>query len=199
MSLSSPRILLPCLLSLFTISSLRGEDVSIPNWQAVANQWSRSLGSHRVVVRVDAVSEAVRAKLPWRRRDVAPETKAILVHDLKSNQEIANVVVVKNTAEAGEILFQPKAGAGEYAVYFLPMKIDGGAFPTSKSIPPQDKAEAAWKQSAATTKNEAAIVRWEALTANDAWTEMEVIATESETKAMAKASEYSKALRKEPE
>lgn len=183
----SLRIILPCLLPLLAISSLRGDAVSLPNWQPTAKQWSRSLGSHRVIVRVDSVSEAVRVKLPWRRRDVAPETKAILVHDLKSNQEIANVVVVKNTAEAGEILFQPKAGPGEYAVYFLPVKIDGGAFPTSKPIPPQDKAEAAWKQSASTTKNEATIVRWEALTANDAWTDMEVIATESETKAMAKS------------
>ncbi len=155
-------------------------------WEPAEQPWPRELGSHRVVVRVAEVVDAVRVHLDWRRRDLNPTSKAILVHDLKTNQAVANVLTVAVASESGDLVFQPTQGAGEYAVYFLPVKIEGGAFPQGKYLAPQDLADPQWKIKASTAMANAEPVRWEALSAYDAWNEMEVIATEEEEAAFAK-------------
>ena len=40
-----------------------------------------SLGNHRVVLKVESKSEAVLAHIPWRRRDVRPEQKNVIIID----------------------------------------------------------------------------------------------------------------------
>jgi len=174
------------LLSLFLlcVSPLLGQSIT---WKPADKPWAREWGSHRIVVKVDAPAEAVRAHLEWRRRDSHPETKAVVIHALKTNESIPNVVVLGLSSESGDILFQPTQGAGEYAVYFLPVKIGGGAFPVGKYQVPEDKAEAGWKAKALATTAKAEPVRWEAISAYDAWNEMEVIATREEEAALEKS------------
>jgi hypothetical protein len=155
-------------------------------WKPVAKPWNREWGSHRIIVKVTDSAEAVHAHLPWRRRDVNPAAKAVWVYDLKTNQPIANVLAKNITNEAGDVYFQPTQGAGEYAIYFLLVKIGGGAFPVGKYQAPEDKAEAGWKAKALTTTVKAEPVRWEAISAYDGWNEMEVIATAEEEAALAK-------------
>jgi hypothetical protein len=46
--------------------------------------------------------------------------------------------------EAGNVVFET-AAAGDYFVYFLPVKLTGGAFPVSHYQAPEKKADGAWK------------------------------------------------------
>lgn len=158
-------------------------------WTPVEKPWDRSLGTHRVVVKVDekfAAQKGVVARMEWRRPDREPEKKAVLVYDLKTGKQVMNVDVGLITNEEGVILFEPVSGPGEYAVYFLPAKIEGGAFPVGKYLPPQKTADETWHKEHGSgaplggMRAPAEVVRWEAITAHDAWTEMEVIATEAE-------------------
>ena len=67
-------------------------------------------GNHRAVVTVAENSgEGVLVELPWRRPDLNPETKKILVTDAE-DKEIKDVVVTKLTPEEGEIIFKPELG-----------------------------------------------------------------------------------------
>lgn len=139
--------------------------------------WDANLGTHRAVVRVEQAAEAVRVRVEWRRRDALPEKKGVVVVDAQSGKRIANAAATGITAEAGEVAFQPVSGAGEYFVYFLPGDPGGGSFPRAKYLPPQ---ETAWKPGASV---EAKVVRWEARTAHDRFSEMEIIATAAEREA----------------
>ncbi|MEP6692799.1 MAG: glycoside hydrolase domain-containing protein, partial [Gemmatimonadaceae bacterium] len=107
-----------------TTSAAQGATDSLPRWTVAAPPaWNAdSLGNHRVVVRVDEAADAVRVHIGWRRRDDAPERKNIVVTSLRSGSRIANVARVAITRESGEIVFQPAAGAGDYAVYFMPFR-----------------------------------------------------------------------------
>jgi hypothetical protein len=97
--------------------------------------WNESLGgNHRAVVQVKDPADAVYVRLPWRRQDLSPEKKAVVVFDAKGKQ-ILNVVRGAITREAGEIVFQPTLGAGDYFVYFMP----GGNLGAVKRT-----ADAAW-------------------------------------------------------
>ena len=64
-------------------------------------------GNHRAVVSVaDPSVEAVVARLPWRRPDLRPEIKRVLVTDAEDN-EIKDVTVTELTSERGEVIFNP--------------------------------------------------------------------------------------------
>lgn len=172
--------LILCINSLFAIG---------PVWQPASVQWDRSLGTHRVVVRVDSPPAAVCAHIEWRRRDRDPQDKAVLVYALKTGRKVDNVLVQSISNIAGDIIFAPESGVGEYAVYFLPVKIDGGSFPVSHYLKPQPPADKSWAETVAKSASQlpaAVPVRWEALSQHDAWNAMEVIATPEETKAAAR-------------
>ena len=143
-------------------------------YEVPAKPWEVSLGSHRAVVRVEQPAEAARVRVEWRRRDPQPEKKAVVVVDAQTGKRIANALATGITAESGDVAFQPVSGAGEYFVYFLPGDPGSGSFPRAKYLPPQ---EASWKPG---TSVEAKVVRWDARTAHDRFTEMEIIATASE-------------------
>jgi hypothetical protein len=160
-----------------------------PAWMPTTTPWDPALGSHRVVVRVAGPANAVRARLEWRRRDRDPEKKAVLVYELQQGRRVTNVVVRSVDNVAGDIVFQPVSGAGEYAVYFLPVTVSGGSFPVSHYREPEATADPQW--AAAATQQIAQLpaaepARWEALSEHDAWNEMEVIATPEETAAAAR-------------
>ena len=145
-------------------------------------KWDAQLGMHRAVVKVAQPGEAVRVHLEWRRRDSAPEKKAVVVVDGATGQRVANTVAEKVTAESGEVVFQPVSGAGEYLVYFLPGNPGGGSFPAAKYLPRQDTAAAEWKAKMGSAGT-AAVVRWEARTEHDRFNEMEIIASAAEKQA----------------
>jgi len=161
-------------------------------WLAAPQPWDRSLGSHRVILQVPNLSpgtRAVSASIEWRRPDPAPEKKAVIIHDLKSGNPIPNVRIDHLSAESTQLSFEPVSGPGEYAVYFLPVQLEGGAFPVGKYLPPASSADAAWlKDHAASPAAAASPIRWEAVSAHDAWTAAEVIASAAELAALRTAS-----------
>ena len=53
--------------------------------------WTEGMGNHRAIVRVEQKTDAVLARIPWRRRDRDPERKQILVMDATTGQRIMNI------------------------------------------------------------------------------------------------------------
>ncbi|MDR3093662.1 MAG: DUF6067 family protein, partial [Bacteroidales bacterium] len=86
-----------------------------------------SVGNHRAVVSVkDATQNAVVATLPWRRPDMRPETKRVVVKNAATGEDIRNVCLLEFSAEKGVIAFQPEYGAGIYYIYYLPYEFRTG-------------------------------------------------------------------------
>ena len=81
--------------------------------------WKADLrGNHRAVVEVDDTAFAVRAFLPWRRPDLRPESKKVVV-DARTGEEVQNVLVSDFSAETATVTFEPQSGRGTYYVYLL--------------------------------------------------------------------------------
>ena len=80
-----------------------------------------SLGNQRVVLRVDSTLTltAVRALIPWRRRDPSPEAKRVIVTDALGNR-VSQLWAFSIRGDSGDIAFRPRAGMGDYFLYYLP-------------------------------------------------------------------------------
>jgi len=103
---------------------------------AIGN-WSESgLGNHRAVVQVKNAADAVFVRLPWRRQDSNPEIKGVVVDDAAGRQ-VTNVICGTIGRAAGELVFEPAAGPGDYFIYFMP---------NGKLAPAKATAAGAWLQ-----------------------------------------------------
>ena len=144
-------------------------------------------GNHRAVVTVAENSgEGVLVELPWRRPDLNPETKKILVTDAE-DKEIKDVVVTKLTPEEGEILFKPVSGPGTYYIYYLPYKWQYWYANVSDYLAPEYEAEASWKEKVTSSKDslpKAKVNRFESASRFHFWSPMGLIATAGEIKAL---------------
>jgi len=134
----------------------------------------------------NAGDSAVRARIPWRRRDETPERKALIVVDGRSGQEIRNVMRLAIGRESGDIAFQPVGGPGTYYVYYMPYRMSRPVNYPKVDYPEwRDTADAAWSASVnASTLPEAEFVRLESADEFDRFTETETIATTAETSAL---------------
>ena len=83
------------------------------------------LGNHRACVYVAEPVGVVWVRIPWRRRDTAPQEKNVVVIEAATGKRINNVCCAKINREFGDLIFEPAAGPGEYYVYYLPCKIVG--------------------------------------------------------------------------
>ncbi|MGD0783363.1 MAG: glycoside hydrolase domain-containing protein, partial [Candidatus Aminicenantales bacterium] len=157
------------------------------------------LGNHRAVVRVEAPAEAVRVRIPWRRRDAAPEKKAVFVRNARTGAKVDNVTPLAITREYGEFVFQPSAGAGEYDFYYMPYRLGASRnYPQVRYIEPERTADEAWLKrlglsnggapAAARALPAAKFVGLQAVDDFDAFPPMELIATAAETEALLKKS-----------
>jgi hypothetical protein len=121
--------------------SLTAHAAQVDTHYGVANFFN---GNHRAIVHVDAECPAVRVNIPWRRTDLNPETKDILVFD-SANKAVTNVARIAVTREYGEIVFEPTAGEGDYYVYYLPYTPNGSPFGDPGSyFKPRNTADAVW-------------------------------------------------------
>jgi hypothetical protein len=183
------------------------------------------LGNHRAVVRVEAPSapalakpagaakkpapaidlvlpRAARVRIDWRRRDLEPEKKNVLVVDAATGERVAKVLPLRLDREAGEFLFEPPTVPGDYYFYYMPYKSEGRKnYPGVKYDPPAwsadpglaaRKAGLASSDAAAAAKAsdgllEAKAVAFESADAFSAFTPMERIATAAETRALLQA------------
>jgi hypothetical protein len=133
-------------------------EYGVGSWQ------STELGNQRAVVSVRAAADAVRVRLPWRRRDSEPEKKAVWVYDAATGQRVGNAVALDVTREAGDVIFQPASGAGLYYVYYLPYTTsDAWWSPKVQYVPPDPQSEAAWLQRNHLTAAELPLAAWQSL------------------------------------
>lgn len=108
--------------------------------------WPETLGNHRAVLAVQTAADAVRASIPWRRRDARPEAKAAWVTDAAGTR-IRNVAVLAATSESGDLVFQAMVGAGTYYVYYLPFRYEGPWWsPTTRYAAREETADAGWTE-----------------------------------------------------
>ncbi len=145
------------------------------------------VGNHRVVVSVKEKSNAVMAELPWRRPDMRPETKKIVVVDATTGQEIKNVKVLDFSSEKGSIAFQPVTVPGEYYIYYLPYKYRKGwddaryGEPWNDYLPPVYEADNSWlSELSGASLPKAKVVKFESRSRFDSFTSMGCIATAKE-------------------
>ncbi len=148
------------------------------------------VGNHRAVVMVgDSKQNVVKVTLPWRRPDMRPETKKIVVIDSKTGQEIKNVSIIDFSSEKGSIAFQPQTIPGTYYVYYLPAKFrekwDDARYgePWNDYLSPEYATNPDWEREVKSNPDaipEAKVNRFEARSRFDCFTPMGLIATGSE-------------------
>ncbi|MGZ5556362.1 MAG: glycoside hydrolase domain-containing protein, partial [Candidatus Aminicenantales bacterium] len=195
---------------------LTGGSAQDKSWGAGRWDSESGLGHHRAVVRVERPAPpntpaggkaspktlaglrpgkpaAVRVVIPWRRRDLEPWKKNVIVVDAATGERIMNMLVLAVNRESGDIVFEPKSGPGDYDVYFMPYKSEGRKnYPNVKYDPPQATADPAWlaanglspEKLAALRPDDLAraeVVELQADDEFDAFTPMELIATAGET------------------
>lgn len=151
-----------------------------------------SLGNHRIVVHVDKPADAVLASLEWRRRDLNPEQKELLVIDAATGERVTNVARFTCNRELGEIAFQPVTVPGDYHIYYLRShNTKSRWYPQAAYYPFEETADAEWlkKNKLAASKAPklpaATLVQYQSVDEFNSFYPMEVIATAAETEQMA--------------
>jgi len=181
------------------------------------------LGNHRVVIRVEAPAPpalplvkkrsakaaaapasakpaVVQVRIPWRRRDLAPEIKNVIVVDASTGERITNVLPLAVTREIGYLLFEPKTVPGDYYVYFMPYRSEGRKnYPNVKYDLPEATEDPGWMDAAKAVllRDEysagripmanvpsAEVVEIQSADEFSAFTPMELVATAEETKTL---------------
>ena len=174
----------PCALALATLCCFA---TAMAQTDPVPLRWNAdTLGNHRYTGQVDKPAEAVRAVIPWRRRDAHPDQVATIVVG-PDGQVVGNVARVRIDPSSGELVFEAKQ-AGSYAIYYMPYVPSGRSnYPTVTYLAPKNTADAHWLQhsGAADAKREAKlpqarVLGYEAVDDFDAYTDMERTATPQE-------------------
>ena len=134
------------LLGLFALFAIAFTASAVPTQEVKygIGQWDpeSGLGNHRAVVRVGATAmskafsskrgtkkapevptlakpAAVHVIIPWRRRDLEPEKKNIVVVDAASGGRVINVLALAVNREYGDFLFEPQTVPGNYFIYYM--------------------------------------------------------------------------------
>lgn len=155
--------------------------------------WTADMrGNHRAVVSVTEMNgaKAVEVVLPWRRPDLRPETKKVVIVDATSGQEIKNIRINSLHAEEGNITFEPTTVPGDYYIYYLPYNYRKGwndaryGKPWNDYLPPVYEADNTWLSALPTDNSslpKATVLRFEGRSRFDFFTAMGTIATGQET------------------
>ena len=180
--------LLFTLFCLFAYSSLQAQAVPTDELYGVGIWNADSLGNHRVIVSVDKPADAVLATIDWRRRDLNPEAKNLIVVDAATGERITNVCRFTIDRERGEVVFQPQTVPGEYYIYYLKNVMSGSPYYPTVNYPAFDNtASADWvKKNKLSGKKAPAlpaakVVQFQAINELNSFYPMEVIATSNET------------------
>lgn len=172
---------------LLIFGSAQAQNVPSDNLYGVGTWDADSLGNHRVVVSVSKPADAVLADITWRRRDLDPEGKNLIIVDAATGERITNVRRFTINRERGEIVFQPKTVPGKYYVYYLKNVMSGSrAYPTVKYPPFEETASPEWVRKNKLSGSKlpklpaAKVERFEAIDQMNSFYPMEVIATSAE-------------------
>ena len=108
------------LLALLLAGASHGAELAEVPYGVPAKAWRESFGKHRARVYVEAKAQAVRVRIPWRRRDHDAEKKRIIIVDATTNKRVDNMFRVNVNREFGDLVFEPATAPGEYHVYCMP-------------------------------------------------------------------------------
>ncbi|MCX6921955.1 MAG: DUF6067 family protein, partial [Verrucomicrobia bacterium] len=151
---------------------------------------SAKLGNHRAVLSVADKAAAVWAHIPWRRRDVDPEKKNLILIEESTSQRVTNLLRVAVSGASGDIVFQAP-NRGTYYLYYLPCISRGQNYPSVSYQPPVSTADPAWlsgnglsKISSLVEDNfpQAKVVEMQAIDPFSSFYPMEVTATPDEVR-----------------
>ncbi len=178
------------LLTFLSFSVFAQKDLLNADLYGTGNWDADSLGNHRVVLNVETAGDVVFAHVPWRRHDLHPENKDIIVVDATSNKIVENILPLNINREFGDIAFQAD-NAGEYDVYYLKHVMSGHSnYPTVTYPPFEQKADKAWlkkaKSKISNTGNlpQASLVQFQSIDPFNSFYPMEIIATKNEVDAL---------------
>ncbi|MES2777872.1 MAG: glycoside hydrolase domain-containing protein, partial [Bacteroidota bacterium] len=145
-----------------------------------------SLGNHRVLVQFTGTGTVAKAIIPWRRRDMNPGQKRIIVQNAKTGQKITNVKTVAVNREEGIVLFEPLSGKGDYYIYYMPYINEGSSnYPKGVYKAPENTATTQWLTTTGNNMPGNCVVKEiESIDAFNSFYPMEVIATAAETKSL---------------
>ena len=151
------------------------------------NDWNAdSLGNHRAVITFNGTGSVAKTIIIWRRRDVDPWDKRIIIEDAKTHKKIENVQTGIINNEKAELWFEPTSGKGDYYVYYMPSKNEGRSnYPKGSYLSPEKTASAKWLQSVNESMPANTVVKeMQAINALNSFYPMEVTATVKETAAL---------------
>lgn len=181
------------LLSLLIAGNVSAQPAPTRDLYGTGSWDSDSLGNHRIVVSVDKPADAVLATLEWRRRDLNPEGKNLIVVDAATGKRVTNVCRFTINREKGEVAFQPQTVPGDYYIYYLKNNTSGSRYYPTVTYPAfENLASQDWlKANKLTGKHAPAlpavgVTRYEAIDDFHSFYPMEVIATEAEKAALLK-------------
>ncbi|MEI8097959.1 MAG: glycoside hydrolase domain-containing protein [Sediminibacterium sp.] len=153
-----------------------------------ANAWNPdSLGNHRAVLVFNGNATIAKATIAWRRSDLNPSEKRIIIQDTKTGKKITNVQIASFDREVGTILFEPISGKGIYYVYYMPYKYEGlkSYYPKGVYWKPEQTASDKWISSIdKSMPNNCSVKEIQSINAFNSFYPMEVIATAAETKSL---------------
>lgn len=151
------------------------------------NSWNEdSLGNHRIVIAFTGEGRIAKAVIPWRRNDVNPSQKRIIVEDAETRAKILNVQARSVTNESGEIYFEPVSGKGTYYIYYMPYRNEGRSnYPKGVYLPAENTASNSWIPSVqATIPVNTVVKEIQSINGFNSFYPMEVIATTKETESV---------------
>ena len=159
----------------------------MPPFTVAPAPWNADqFGNIRAVVNVEAAEKTAFARIEWRRRDIDPAEKAIIV-TTSGGRRVATVSFGTINREYGEVYFEPLAGPGIYYIYYLPYTKSGSANYPKDFYPKPAPGTGANSFVAGTPVDKARVVEIQSVDAFNSFYPMEVIATAAETDALAKA------------
>lgn len=169
-----------------------------PGYYGTGSWDADSLGNHRAVIEVKSGANAVRAHIPWRRRDLNPELKNVIMIDAATGKRITNIFWAGLNRESGDVVFQPQTVPGEYYVYYLVYRPKGSRnYPKGYYAPMERTADESWlKKAGLLTQTQAksrldkmeraSLVQFQSIDEFNSFYPMEVIATAEEVRALLK-------------
>jgi len=149
----------------------------------------KSLGNHRVIIKVKENADAVFVKIPWRRADKNPEKKGIIIINTKNKSRINEVIIKNINNESCTLIFKPQKNSKLYYIYYYPHQSTGGYYPKLKYLSPIKPRKSLWFQQYNNKINikklaKAKVLAIQSINEFHSFFPMEIIATKKEIKKM---------------
>jgi hypothetical protein len=168
------------------------EKHSEPVYSVPKSLWPESFGNHRAVIEMPEAAEVATLDIIWRRHDPDPAKRRFIIIEAGSGDTIPNIFRYKVNKEECSIAFGPVKKAGTYYFYYLPYVVQEEWGNYSKDYLKQEKEPSGeWiiknhiVNSSKTGRYVAAkLSGFQSRSAFDSFYPMEIIALESEKKAL---------------